>query len=510
MADQAVATGMSVDACVPTTAESVLTPFADIFNISAHDYAMFKDAEKALEKARQELQRCKTARADFPAAYERAYNQHKNAKHKYDDAAKQTKKTSSPLNTLFYSLGCMMAEARTKAVPSHHAVPTTSALEKIAHEKISEFREQQSGDMKVLEARIQGLESELKKSNENTDRLIKSLQEHQKAIQSLQQSLQEEQRKHADDISSILQNMASHMAHLENLDKLTSTLDNKLLDLQEPLKTSISQIATFATQADSSRKEIADVRKQFVRLEEMIDQNRGALKNAEKAFDKIYERLEAIENRPAALQSHRRDSPGPASHEDSESLPKDCVSSNNLQQLTSDSVVQQAVQPWEEGVSSRLQDFEDNMKRYFSNQLAPISSANRATVPKIQEIQDKVKLLERVVSVDGCNQDNAVMKAAFDSLQHKMAAIEGQIRGFIMTMQHLNKKFDDQSVDEIILKVNMSLRNLSNKTLVSMGSQVQDILRTLEKLEILDKRITAIERSVYAPRPQEPMSVSAG
>ncbi|KAJ6262147.1 hypothetical protein Dda_2952 [Drechslerella dactyloides] len=455
---------MSDDARVPATAETAQTPFADVINRSAHCFAMLKDAEIGLEAAREDLQRCKSERSAFPSAYERACNRYKAAKSKYDAAADSSKQASSPLNTLLYNISALIKRAPPQ--PAASAAPLAEAqYHTVVDRRMLEFTEQQSEIIRNLEGRMETLETELKKSNEKTDVLIKSIQDKQEAIQELQRSLQEIQREQAAGADSVTQNIVSHEAHFDNLDQSVVSIDQKVLSLQEAFDKSNSQRATPASREtlEPDCETVGGLSDVFNEMKIRVAENHSALVTAEKAFDKIYQRLEAIEN---------------------------------MSVTAPDNTTKQAAPLSDEALSSYLQTFQEKIQQHLQSELAPMAAAHQAAMDKFQEIQQEVKALEGSSAGNGWDQDGATRKAALDALEQRMAAVDDQIRGFIMTVQHLNKKFDELSADEIVTKVNLSLRNASSKTLQNLGTQLQSLSRSLEKLETLDKRITTIERGL--------------
>ncbi|EPS45204.1 hypothetical protein H072_798 [Dactylellina haptotyla CBS 200.50] len=437
--------------------------FADILNLSAYKYAKFCEAEFRYVAAERDLRRSKSESSVFPNIYDRSYARYDNAKKEYDIAAKERHQASDALNTLLSRL-FLVSDSRADPVCNH---PTDFAL----HEST-----------KTLADRIQVVELDLKRNNEMCQDLVRQAQE---------QHLQ-------NDINRLSQNQRDLR---RDIDQLNSQCQGVNLLLKLHIKTNIEKAMELDRRTDE--------------MDTRIQKNHTALESAEDAFDKIYQRLEITEQQP------RYNKPA---HE-----PSQIRAGDEPMTFLESSMAQIEPRPHKktprppgcefgsvENIQTYLEDFKETSRAELASRLVPLESVCETVMSKLEQHANEIRdfhvainknIQQQARDFDSFNASIVDIQGENISNQERSVALDDQIQGLIMTVKHINKKFDEFSADEIVMKINMSLRNASSKSVTHLQSLLRGVL---EKIELVERRLTTVEHLIYPAKTQNQITLSTG
>ncbi|KAF3941255.1 hypothetical protein ABW19_dt0209712 [Dactylella cylindrospora] len=474
------------------------TPLADIFNDSSYAFQKFRQAEDHFESTKKDLRKSRSEFSAFPALNERALTKHESAKSVYNKAADESRVASQALDGFLLNLGKLATTRGAVQSDGNISAAVTSMVEErcrsIVEERISDLRQQDLESRQNIESQISTLKYEMEKKDQEIKSLIEKLEESQQAE---------------------IVKTQEHSNAITNLNRLIEKVENTVVTLQ----TNIDQLKLQRTEETPKSEDISVVGERVEKVDERTMEHHNALERAQKAFTMIYKRLEIIES----------DS-GSGKTPEFEALVKplenrlDHLESqvSGLTNLTSEQ------QRSQNDYRTNFDNLQNHVQERLSSELEPIRSAHANAILELQKNSDRVTNTEAAIDslalqVNALETSRAGSNTAGTSdadphareaLLQRVALLEritqhisDQISGFAMVAETLSRKFDELSTDEIVTKINMSLRNGSSKDIRSLTSQLQNNSRNLERLDVFDRRLTAIEQNFFQ-RPRQDVTNS--
>ncbi|KAF3902052.1 hypothetical protein AA313_de0209016 [Arthrobotrys entomopaga] len=467
--------------------ENSRTLFSEVINRSTYSYAKFREAGDRLAAAQNDLLRSKAENLAFPKVHDRSRIRYNAAKQDYDKALQERDDASRALDLVFSKI----------AYKSDHLeaseYPLTTVSTSAEHANIF------TSQMKEAESSIKNVHEE----SDNLSKLVKGTAQDNLAIRETIQGIQK-----------IIQEI---QATQEGIRLDITRLDQNHHDLQRAVDQAISQPKeeiTYTQELEATRVDLTDTNRQVEDLG-----NRQALETAQKAFEKIYERLEIVEE--CQLVEHPPDNV-PAIKDLDERL-------NSIEsRISTVQEIQASAQSFQDiffgngsvpNSQTYLQKLQGEIQENIMSKMAPLEENVSSKLKQYSESLADANLLandfrQQIQALDIVRNTVTRMQETNTSVHERVAVVDDQVRGLIMTVQHINKKFDEFSTDEIVMKVNMSLRNASNKSVQSLTTQLQSMSRTLsEKLDAVEhfeKRLRAIESTAYPVTHQNINSLPTG
>ncbi|KAK6528656.1 hypothetical protein TWF694_003910 [Orbilia ellipsospora] len=445
-------------------------------NRSAYSYVKFREAGDRLSAAQNDLHRSKAENLAFPKAHDRSYIRYNAAKQEYDKALKERDDAAGALDRMLSKLAYRsdgLEVSEHPPITAFTSIEPTNIL--ISHTRGSESGVEnyyeESGNLSILIQEITKENLAIRETIQGIRRIVEDIQTTQKCIRL--------------DITRLDQNYHS----LQLTANQATSQSNEEFVYKRELEASCASITG----------QVGD-------LGVDIGKNRQALEFAEKAFDKIYQRLEIAE------ELQRVEHP-PCNVSAIKDLDERL---NNIEDLISTVQEMQArVQSFHDNFlknepasnsQTYLQKLRGEIQENIMSKMAPLEENVSSKLKQYSESLARIDILandlgQQRQALDTVRNTVTRIEEANSSIHGKTAAVDDQVRGLIMTVQHINKKFDEFSVDEIVMKINLSLRNASDKSVQALTNQIQGMSRTLlEKMDVVEqfeRRLRVIENITY-------------